>query len=84
MMGWYGDGMGWAGWLMMAVVMIAFWALVVMAGIALFRGTNRASRLDDRVAPPDPRGVLDERFARGEIDAEEYQARRAVLGQSPR
>ncbi|MCY7400719.1 MAG: hypothetical protein LH477_07160 [Nocardioides sp.] len=82
MMGWYGDGMGWAGWLMMVTVMIAFWGLVVFAGIALFRGTSRDSGRVDRAAQPDPRHVLDERFARGEIDADEYHARQAVLRDS--
>ena len=27
----------------------------------------------------DPMGILDERFARGELDREEYEARKAVL-----
>ena len=79
MMGWYGDGIGWAAWLMMAIVMVAFWGLVVVAGIAIFRGTSRDSGRDDRAAPTDPRRLLDERFARGEIEADDYRARQAVL-----
>ena len=31
MMGWYQDGVGWGGWIVMALVMVAFWALVVFA-----------------------------------------------------
>jgi hypothetical protein len=30
-------------------------------------------------APPDPRRILAERFARGEISAEEFEERRRVL-----
>ena len=76
MMGWYHDGMGWGGWIVMTVAMVAFWALVVFAVLALFR-TQRSgeSTLDRR----DPMQILDERYARGEIDDDEYHARSSVL-----
>lgn len=72
MMNWYHDGLGWGGWLVMAMAMIAFWALVVVAVVTLFR-----------TAPParTPEQVLDERFARGELDVDEYRLRRAALHQ---
>ena len=73
-----GYGMGWGGWVLMAVVMVAFWGLVVAGVLALFR-----SMRTDRTASfgPDARAreILDERFARGEIDAEEYRLRRDEL-----
>ena len=72
-MGWYHDGMGWGGWLLMTLVMVIFWALVVVAVVALFRGAE--PRKDHRTADQ----LLDERFARGEIDAVEYQTRRDTL-----
>lgn len=78
MMGWYGDGVGWGGWIVMSLSMVAFWALVVFAGIAIFRSTGSTGHADGG-AVRDPMGILDERFARGEIDAEEYQARKDVL-----
>lgn len=78
MMGWYGDGMGWAGWIMMSLLTLAFWALLVFGGIALWRSLRR----DDR-RPSDGRRtaeqLLDERFARGDIDEDEYTRRRGVL-----
>lgn len=82
MMGWYHDGMGWGGWVLMAVAMVVFWALVVVAVVAIFRGTQRfgASVPNHR----DPRQILDERFARGEIDEDEYRARSGVLRASAR
>lgn len=75
-----GYGMGWAGWLLMAVVMIAFWALVVVGIFALFR-TMRADRGQryHHSSARDALQILDERFARGEIDVEEYRERRNQL-----
>ena len=75
MMWWYGD-VGWGAWIVMTLSMAVFWALVVAAIVALFRSTR-----DPR--PPEPTrdasAILDDRFARGEIDADEYEARRRVL-----
>ena len=31
MMGWYNGGPGWGGWIVMTLVMLAFWALVIVA-----------------------------------------------------
>lgn len=77
MMGWYHDGMGWGGWLVMAVGMVAFWALVVWAVVAIFRSTQSAAGGES--AHREPLDILDERFARGEIDETEYRARAEVL-----
>ena len=79
MMGWYQDGMGWGGWIVMSVVMVAFWALVVFGVVAIFRGTGSNTRSADRSTDRDPMQILEERFARGEIDAEEYHNRADVL-----
>ena len=76
MMGWYGGGMGWGGWVFMTVLMIGFWALVVvgvLVAVRALRGESTSRRGDDAAR------LLDERFARGEIDAEEYRARRDLL-----
>ena len=78
MMGWYQDGMGGGGWVVMILAMVVFWALVVFAVVAIFRGTRD-------VGPGvgsqrrDPTEILEERFARGEIDADEYRARMDIL-----
>lgn len=76
MMGWYHDGMGWGGWLVMLLGMVAFWGLVVWAVVVLFRDTHSE---DARPTHHDPLDTLDERFARGEIDETEYRARADVL-----
>lgn len=78
--GWYHDGVGWGGWLVMTLAMVAFWVLVVVAVIAVFRGAGSTGSSDRRGSGgPDARTILDERFARGEIDADEYQSRHAEL-----
>lgn len=76
MLGYYHHGAGWGGWLAMTLGMVAFWALVIWAVIAMFRSDApaRAGREAD-----DPQRILDERFARGEIDEDEYQDRQSVL-----
>lgn len=76
-MDWYQDGAGWGGWIVMALAMVAFWALVVFAVAAVFRGTQ--DHTEGVRDPGDPMGILEERFARGEIDEDEYRARADVL-----
>ena len=86
---WWNNGMNWGGmggggWVVMAVLMLAFWALVVGGVVALFRN-RRPTGSDSRTTPgPSAENVLDERFARGEIDEQEYHARRAVLNSTQR
>ena len=81
------NGGGWAWWQagLMWIVMIAFWALLVWAIYALINGITR--RQDQQGSggqqPGDARRILDERLARGEIDAEEYRRLREVLDGGP-
>ena len=81
--GWDGGGWGWGGWVFMAVMMVLVWSAIVGGVVMLVRYSR------ERHAPPPPpsppegndraRQVLDERFARGEIDADEYTRRRDLL-----
>lgn len=75
MMWWHGDWNGWA-WLAMSASMLVFWGLVVWGVVTVVRNSGRGS---DRAAGPDPETILKERFARGEIDTEEFERRRDVL-----
>ncbi len=63
---------GWMWWGMGA--MVVFWAAAIAFGVWAVR------RFTDR-----PRGnarqILEERFARGEIDAEDFERQRALLGE---
>ena len=75
---WSHNGMGWGGWIVMTLTMVAFWSLVVFGVIAIFRG-DREARSDQMPRERDPMQILDERFARGEIEIEEYHARQDAL-----
>jgi len=68
----WGYGFGWFGWL----AMLAVWVLFVAGVVWLARNlATPAASGSDRSA----RRILDERFARGELSAEEYEERRRVL-----
>ena len=63
--------------------MLAFWGLLAVGVVALVRTLGREDR-DRPVTPAGPRvegarAILDGRFARGEIDADEYERRRDLL-----
>lgn len=73
---WYGFGnVGWVGWTVMALSMVAFWGLVVWAVVALVRSTSGS----DNKPPTGPEEILARRFAAGDIDATAYQQSRSVL-----
>jgi len=78
MMFWYGGG-GWPFWEvgLMWVAMIAFWGLLIWGIYALVTGAARRpeSKPDGDAAAR----ILDERLARGEIDAAEYQRLKDVM-----
>lgn len=67
-------GWGWGGWLVGALMMVAFWGLVFWVIVSLVRRPS-----DTGPAARTARDILAERFARGEIDAEEYDRRRSTL-----
>jgi len=74
------DGWGPGAWIAMAFVMMVFWAIVVAAIIALVRSNQGPGQDHAAVGRADnPARILDERFARGEIDADEYKQRRDLL-----
>jgi putative membrane protein len=73
---WGMQAWSWWGWLAMSLGMVAFWGLIVWAVVALFRGWGGTRPRQER---PDPERILAERFARGEIDEDEYQQRLTTL-----
>ncbi len=77
-MWWYG-GYGWAGWLVMGGMMLVFWSLLIFGGIALWRAVTRADHGPRQTDERSAERLLDERFARGELDIEEYTRRRDLL-----
>lgn len=83
-----GDWGSWGagGWLAMSLMMLVFWGLLALLAVWLVRTLrDRPPRAGgDELHSPTARAdeVLAERFARGEIDADEYTRRREVLSQS--
>lgn len=83
MMDWYGNGMGTGGWVAMIAMMMIFWGLVILAGVLIFRGSSHR-RSDGGTQHAGALEILDARFARGEVDPEEYEARKSALRGSAR
>lgn len=87
MMFWHGMG-GW-GYAGMAIGMVLFWILVIVAIVALIRSSASSTQTRDIQQPPfhseSPEQLLTARFARGEIDEAQYQQCLGVLrGATPR
>ena len=75
---WNGYGMNGWGMALMAVSQLAFWALLIGGAIYLFRTYGPRSGADQSVVST-PERILAERYARGEIDDEEYRRRIGTL-----
>jgi putative membrane protein len=77
----WGNGMGGWGMLLMSISGLLFWGLIVAGIVVLVRYQGRggpAGASTDQ--PPTPQQVLADRFARGEINEDEYTSRLQVLG----
>ncbi|MGW0882283.1 SHOCT domain-containing protein [Streptomyces sp. NPDC002671] len=83
---WYDHDVGGWGWFAMSAGMILFWALIITLGVLLYRALARPEGgrdlADTRPPGPSPEQLLAERFARGEIDEDEYHRRLTVLGKA--
>ncbi len=68
-----GGSWGW-GWMLMGMLMmIGFWGLVAWVIVTAVR------RPEARSSTRDAQEILDERFARGELDVDEYRQRSDAL-----
>jgi uncharacterized membrane protein len=89
MFGYGGIGGGWPVWAvaLMWIGMLAFLGVLIWVGYTLMTNAARRPRPDRRADPgvyerrggAGARGVLDDRLARGEIDAAEYQRLRGLI-----
>jgi len=75
-----GWGMGWFG----MIFMVAFWVLIIVGLVVLIRWLFQASRGRSSVeqAVATALDILKERYARGELDREEYQQKKRDLEES--
>ncbi len=74
----YGYGMGW-GW---GIVMMVFWVLVIVGIVLLIRWLIMASRPGAQGGPQQGESALDilkRRYARGEMDREEFEQKKKDL-----
>lgn len=79
--GWWHDG-GWGGgpwWPAWIAWTVLFWGAVIVGGVYLFRHRGTGGR--GRGSAED---LLEQRYARGEIDDEEFYTRLSVLRDRPR
>ena len=68
----------WSWWWVMPVMMLAILGVLMVFFFALSRNAPRWPPTGDDPAG-DAERILDERYARGEIDDQEFRHRRAVL-----
>jgi putative membrane protein len=84
----YGNGMSGWGWFAMTVGMVLFWGMLIAAAVFVYRALTRGGTRNDQYSGPSAASaeqILAERYARGDIDEDEYQRRLATLtGAGPR
>ncbi len=80
MWGWGYGHFGWEAWLPMMIFMFAFLAVIVFTVLMIARSFTSRPGFHDQVGhSSDPKQILAERFARGEIEVDEYLKRKGVL-----
>lgn len=72
-----------AWWVAMAIGMLLFWGLVILGIVLLIRELTRSRRDRSTTEEDDPLAILDRRLALGEISADEYRERQAILREGP-
>jgi putative membrane protein len=75
-------GWGWGGLVLMTFVMVLFWAAVITAIVFGVRYVSNSRGTVGGTAssgPPRAEDLLAERYARGEIDEDEFRQRMALL-----
>jgi putative membrane protein len=82
----YGEHMSGWGYALGIIGMVLFWTVLVLAIAAAVRYLDRKRResFPPPPLPPTAEQVLAERFARGEIDADEYRQHLDTLRQAER
>jgi putative membrane protein len=73
------DGWGPGAWIAMIFVMLVFWTIIVGAIVAIVRSGHVREHDHGPGRLHDAERILAERYARGEIDADEYKQRRDLL-----
>lgn len=75
----YGRG-GWGGMVGGGLPMLIFWAVIICLVVLSARWFDGRRMVHQPASRQTPLEILQERFARGEIDESEYAERRKTLG----
>ncbi len=75
----WGGGWGWGGMILGPLFMIVFLAVLVGVIVLVVRWLGGAAPAAQVRGPRTALDILDDRFARGEIDKDEYEDRRLTL-----
>ncbi len=84
-MGWGGHGYGWGmGSWTGGIFMILFWVVVIILIVIVIRQLTRhgLGSAPSETLKRDPVQILRERYAKGEIDTEEFEERMRTLGKN--
>lgn len=81
----YGSHMDWndgPSWWMVTMMIVITLAVVggIIWAIVFASRASQSSATSAPTAGPNPREILDQRYARGEIDTADYEERRSKLG----
>jgi len=79
---WWHPGWGWGHMIFGGLMMIAFWGGLILLIVVLVRwlgGGSASGHASSPASRQTPLEILQERFAKGEIDKEEYEERRKLL-----
>ncbi|MFC9555289.1 hypothetical protein ACFTWF_31120 [Rhodococcus sp. NPDC056960] len=81
----YDDEFGGWGYALMLTGMALFWGLLIVGIILLIRYSHHLFPAPPTGSPHSAEALLAERFARGEIDEQEYRSRLNILraGRTP-
>lgn len=85
--GMHGGGWGGGQWIVAIAMMALFWAVIAALVIAVLhsgRGPRHDQYTTNRSSTDEAERILHERFARGEIDADEYTRRHDLLKERSR
>ncbi len=79
----YGGDWGWGHMIFGGLMMILFWGGIILVIVLAVRWLGGRSSQGVASELPGKRAldILQERFARGEIDKEEFEERRRILGE---
>ncbi len=70
---------GWSGWVLMTVLMVVFWAVAITLVVMAMRYLSNGRVHSAGPTASQAQVLLANRYARGEIDDDEYRQRSALL-----